>query len=48
MPTTDYTGLFKGLLRDHLGLPIAAIESAVFAKQVEVKAIDGLTKRSPG
>ncbi|MGE0314671.1 MAG: DUF1501 domain-containing protein [Lautropia sp.] len=42
MPTTHYTGVFKGVLREHLGIADAALDTRVFPGQHAVRALGGL------
>lgn len=46
MPTTDARSLFKGVLRDHLGISAGALERDVFPRSVAAEPLDGLI-RSP-
>ena len=46
MPTTDTRSLFKGVLRDHLGISAGALERDVFPRSVAAEPLDGLI-RSP-
>ena len=41
-PTTDLRAMFKGVLRDHLGIPEGALASAVFPDSSAVKGINDL------
>jgi uncharacterized protein (DUF1501 family) len=41
-PTTDLRAVLKGVLRDHLGLPEAALTATVFPNSVATKAVSGL------
>ncbi len=41
-PTTDLRALFKGVLRDHLGIPDGALGSVVFPESAAVKGVQGL------
>ena len=41
-PTLDLRGLFKGVLRDHLGIDRAALDRDVFPDSSEVAAVSGL------
>ena len=41
-PTQDLRALLKGVLRDHLGLPVPALTDAVFPASAAVKPLDGL------
>ena len=41
-PTTDLHAVLKGVLRDHLRLPDAALAATVFPDSAAVKAISGL------
>jgi uncharacterized protein (DUF1501 family) len=41
-PTTDLRAIFKGVLRDHLGIPDGALASAVFPESSSVKGVQGL------
>lgn len=44
MPTTDLRALFKGVLRDHLGVAESLLETRVFDKSSNVKPLAGLIK----
>ena len=44
MPTCDLRGLFKGVLRDHLGVSEAQLENRVFANTGAVKPLSGLVR----
>ncbi len=41
-PTRDLRTVFKGLLRDHLGVPDGALASSVFPDSAAMKPLDGL------
>ncbi|MEQ1710484.1 MAG: DUF1501 domain-containing protein, partial [Hyphomicrobium sp.] len=41
-PTRDLRSVFKGLLRDHLGLPDGALATRVFPDSAAIKPLDGL------
>ena len=41
-PTTDLRAMFKGVLRDHLGIPDGALASMVFPDSATVKGVSGL------
>ena len=41
--TTDMRALFKGLLRDHLGVSEAALETRVFPDSRGIKPLEKLT-----
>lgn len=41
-PTTDLRAMFKGILRDHLGIPDGALANVVFPDSAGVKGVDGL------
>ena len=43
-PTLDIRSVFKGLLRDHLGVDRAALETRVFPGGGEAPALDGLVR----
>ena len=43
-PTRDLRTVFKGVLRDHLGISDAALADAVFPASVDVRALDGLIR----
>lgn len=43
-PATDLRALFKGLLRDHAGVPEAALEDKVFPGSRSVRPLDGLVR----
>ncbi|GAB5374773.1 MAG: DUF1501 domain-containing protein [Acuticoccus sp.] len=42
MPTADLRGVFKGALRDHLGLDARQLGNAVFPDSMDVKPMEGL------
>ncbi|MTI11447.1 DUF1501 domain-containing protein [Curvivirga aplysinae] len=42
--TVDMRAIFKAVLRDHLGMPLQAINNAVFPRSNEVAPIEGLFK----
>ena len=44
MPTTDTRALFKGLLRDHLGVAERALDADVFPDSASVKPLPGLVR----
>ena len=41
-PTTDLRAMFKGVLRDHLGIPEGALASTVFPDSAAVKGVSDL------
>lgn len=41
-PTLDVRSVFKGLLRDHLGVDRAKLDAAVFPDSAAIRAVDGL------
>jgi uncharacterized protein (DUF1501 family) len=41
-PTRDLRTVMKGVLRDHLGVPAAALDAEVFPDSARVRAMDGL------
>jgi len=41
-PTTDLRAVFKGLLRDHLGVPSRALASSIFPESDAIKPLGGL------
>jgi uncharacterized protein (DUF1501 family) len=41
-PTRDLRSVLKGVLRDHLGLPDAALGDSIFPDSVAAQALDGL------
>jgi uncharacterized protein (DUF1501 family) len=41
-PTTDLRAVFKGVLRDHLGIPASALHGTVFPDSAAVAPLDGL------
>jgi uncharacterized protein (DUF1501 family) len=41
-PTTDLRAMFKGVLRDHLGIPDGALANVVFPESGGVKGVQGL------
>ena len=43
-PTTDVRAVFKGVLRDHLGLPEAELARVVFPGSEAVRPLDGLIR----
>lgn len=43
-PATDLRALFKGLLRDHAGVPEAVLEDKVFPGSRSVRPLDGLVR----
>ncbi|MFQ5610123.1 MAG: DUF1501 domain-containing protein, partial [Woeseiaceae bacterium] len=43
-PTTDIRGVFKGLLADHLGVPVSLIEGSVFPGSAEAVLITDLVR----
>jgi uncharacterized protein (DUF1501 family) len=43
-PTRDLRAVIKGVLRDHLGVPSAALESRVFPDSISARAVDGLIR----
>jgi uncharacterized protein (DUF1501 family) len=43
-PTRDLRSVMKGVLRDHLGVPRAALDTKVFPGSAEVRPLDGLVK----
>lgn len=43
-PTRDLRTVMKGVLRDHLGVPAAALDSQVFPGSAGVRPMDGLVK----
>ncbi|PZQ18012.1 MAG: hypothetical protein DI565_04675 [Ancylobacter novellus] len=43
-PTTDLRSVFKGVLREHLDVPSAIVESSIFPDSVNVKPLTGLIK----
>ena len=43
-PTRDLRAVMKGVLRDHLGLSDAALNSKVFPDSSDVRALDGLVR----
>jgi uncharacterized protein (DUF1501 family) len=46
MPTTNVRSLFKGVLRDHLRVSEAALESTIFPESQMAPPIDGLIRRA--
>jgi uncharacterized protein (DUF1501 family) len=44
VPTTDLRAVFKGLVRDHLGVSGAALDGTVFPDSAAVSALDGLVR----
>ncbi len=43
-PTLDMRAIFKGVLRDHLGIPTSHIESQVFTDSSSVRPLEGLIR----
>ena len=43
-PTRDLRTVMKGVLRDHLGVPVAALDQDVFPNSGGVRAMDGLLR----
>jgi uncharacterized protein (DUF1501 family) len=43
MPTTDMRAVLKGVLRDHLGVPAARLDSAIFPNSSDAKPMAGVT-----
>ena len=43
-PTRDLRSVMKGVLRDHLGVPAAALDAKVFPDSAAVRALDGLIR----
>ena len=43
-PTTDLRSVMKGVLRDHLAIPAAALETKVFPESAAARATDGLIR----
>ena len=43
-PTRDLRTVMKGVLRDHLGVPAAALDSKVFPDSAGVRPMDGLVR----
>jgi uncharacterized protein (DUF1501 family) len=43
-PTRDLRSVMKGVLRDHLGVPAAALDSQVFPDSAAVKPLSGLVR----
>lgn len=44
-PTVDLRAVFKGVLRDHLGVPRAVLDTTVFPESRDVPPLDGLIRR---
>jgi uncharacterized protein (DUF1501 family) len=44
MPTTDLRSVFKGILRDHVGVPQAIINNTVFPDSGIAPPLNGLIK----
>ncbi len=42
-PTVDMRGVFKGVLRDHLGVDSAKLDNAVFPSSGAVRPVDGIS-----
>jgi len=45
-PTQDLRAVMKGVLHDHLGVSISALNSRVFPESATVRALDGLIRRT--
>lgn len=45
-PTTDLRSVFKGILRDHIGVPINLLNSSIFPGSLNVKPFANLVKSS--
>jgi uncharacterized protein (DUF1501 family) len=45
-PTTDLRAVFKGVLRDHIGVPTSILDTTIFPSSAAVKPVDGLVKTS--
>jgi uncharacterized protein (DUF1501 family) len=43
-PTTDLRSVMKGVLADHLGVPLAALENDVFPDSISAKLVRDLIK----
>ena len=43
-PTMDLRAVMKGVLRDHLGVPAPALDSAIFPDSTGVRPLDGLVR----
>ena len=41
-PTVDVRGIFKGILRDHIGVPATVLESTVFPDSADAPPVDNL------
>ena len=45
MPTSDYRGIFKAVLHDHIGIDMGFLEDTVFPRSRAAKPMDGIIKR---
>ena len=45
-PTTDLRAVFKGVLRDHLGVPVTMLNSTVFPSSTGILPMSNLVKPS--
>jgi len=45
-PTRDLRAVMKGVLHDHLGVSISALNTGVFPESATVRALDGLIRRT--
>jgi len=43
-PTLDLRAVMKGVLHDHLRVPTAALDGAVFPNSAEMRALSGLVR----
>lgn len=43
-PTTDIRSIFKGVLRDHIGVPDAILDTTIFPESAAVRPMEGLVK----
>lgn len=46
--TTDLRAVFKGVLRDHLGVPVAMLDRSIFPESAKVQGLGGLVSGSRG
>ncbi len=43
-PTTDIRAIFKGVLRDHIGVPDTVLDTTIFPESAALRPMDGLVK----
>jgi uncharacterized protein (DUF1501 family) len=46
-PTTDLRAVFKGVLRDHVGVPASVLNATIFPESIGVRPLDNLVRTSP-